>query len=74
MTAVGLPQKGCVVCLKPFESDEYSLAESSLPQAGSQVGEWARGNCVRAGPARGDFLEETASFNPGLCSEGTRCV
>lgn len=28
-----------------------------------------RGNWVWAGPPRGDFLEETASFNPGLWSE-----
>lgn len=46
-----------------------SPAESRLPQAGSQVGEWARGNCVRAGPARRDFLKETTNFNPGLWSE-----
>lgn len=61
MMAAGPPQKDCVLHPKS--------CESAVLQAGSQIDEWVRGNCVRAGPARGGLLEEIACFNSGLWSE-----
>lgn len=67
--AVGLPQKGYMVHLKPCES-QTSPAQRSPGCHREEVRLVSgREETVRAGPARGGFLEEIASFNAGLWSE-----
>lgn len=69
MMAVGLPQKGYMVHLKPCES-QTSPAQRSPGCHREEVRLVSgREETVRTGPARGGFLEEIASFNAGLWSE-----